>query len=193
MATGKVAQWIKPTDKNTIYQVYTLNKVETWNFKEDDPQIKSPNTPIKAANDSIQLSQQPIQLCQQPIQASARSNRLPSIIIFRHTTSLLYHECSFCNIHHHDHIPHSTKTNYQTSLINLAFKILEEFGSRQGKGFKIFVGNVGGDNIIFVTRGLTHKNSCAPARPRHRGYTGGGKPPPTTVPPVQPSGLQEGA
>ena len=33
----------------------------------------------------------------------------------------------------------------------------------------------------------------APARPRHRGDTGGGKPPPTTVPPVRPSGLQEGA
>ena len=33
----------------------------------------------------------------------------------------------------------------------------------------------------------------APARPRHRGYTGGGKPHPTTVPPVRPSGLQEGA
>ena len=33
----------------------------------------------------------------------------------------------------------------------------------------------------------------APARPRHRGYTGGGQPPPTTVPPVRPSGLQEGA
>ena len=34
---------------------------------------------------------------------------------------------------------------------------------------------------------------CAPARPQHRGYTGGGQPPPTTVPPVRPSGLQEGA
>ena len=34
---------------------------------------------------------------------------------------------------------------------------------------------------------------CAPACPRHRGDTGGGKPPPTTVTPVQPSGLQEGA
>ena len=33
----------------------------------------------------------------------------------------------------------------------------------------------------------------APARPRHRGYTGVGQPPPTTVPPVRPSGLQEGA
>ena len=32
----------------------------------------------------------------------------------------------------------------------------------------------------------------ATARPRHRGYTGGGQPPPTTVPPVRPSGLQEG-
>ena len=26
---------------------------------------------------------------------------------------------------------------------------------------------------------------CAPARPRRRGYTGGGQPPPTTVPPVR--------
>ena len=34
---------------------------------------------------------------------------------------------------------------------------------------------------------------CAPACPRHRGDTGGGQPPPTTVPPVRPSGLQEGA
>ena len=34
---------------------------------------------------------------------------------------------------------------------------------------------------------------CAPARPQHRGDTGGGQPPPTTVPPVQPSGLQEGS
>ena len=34
---------------------------------------------------------------------------------------------------------------------------------------------------------------CALARPRHRGDTGGGKPPPTTVPPVRPSGLQEDA
>ena len=34
---------------------------------------------------------------------------------------------------------------------------------------------------------------CAPSRPQHRGYTGGGQPPPTTVPPVRPSGLQEGA
>ena len=34
---------------------------------------------------------------------------------------------------------------------------------------------------------------CAPERPRHRGDTGVGQPPPTTVPPVQPSGLQEGA
>ena len=34
---------------------------------------------------------------------------------------------------------------------------------------------------------------CAPARPRHRGDTGGGQPPPTTVPQVQPPGLQEGA
>ena len=34
---------------------------------------------------------------------------------------------------------------------------------------------------------------CAPARPQHRGYNGGGQPPPTTVPPVRPSGLQEGA
>ena len=33
----------------------------------------------------------------------------------------------------------------------------------------------------------------APARPRHRGDTGGGQPPPNTVPPVRPSGLQEGA
>ena len=34
---------------------------------------------------------------------------------------------------------------------------------------------------------------CAPARPQHRGDTGGGQPPPTTVPPVRPLGLQEGA
>ena len=34
---------------------------------------------------------------------------------------------------------------------------------------------------------------CAPARPRHRGYTVGGQPLPTTMPPVRPSGLQEGA
>ena len=34
---------------------------------------------------------------------------------------------------------------------------------------------------------------CAPARPRHRGDTGGGQPPPTTVPPVRPPGLQESA
>ena len=33
----------------------------------------------------------------------------------------------------------------------------------------------------------------APARSQHRGDTGVGKPPPTTVPPVQPPGLQEGA
>ena len=33
----------------------------------------------------------------------------------------------------------------------------------------------------------------APARPRHRGYIGVGQPPPTTVPPVRPAGLQEGA
>ena len=33
----------------------------------------------------------------------------------------------------------------------------------------------------------------APARPRHRGHIGGGQPPPTTVPPVRPPGLQEGA
>ena len=33
---------------------------------------------------------------------------------------------------------------------------------------------------------------CAPARPRHRGYTGGGQPLPTTVTPLRPSGLQEG-
>ena len=31
------------------------------------------------------------------------------------------------------------------------------------------------------------------ACPRHRGHIGGGKPPPTTVPPVRPVGLQEGA
>ena len=34
---------------------------------------------------------------------------------------------------------------------------------------------------------------CAPERPRHRGDPGGGQPPPTTVTPVRPSGLQEGA
>ena len=34
---------------------------------------------------------------------------------------------------------------------------------------------------------------CAPARPRHRGHLGGEQPPPTTVPPVRPAGLQEGA
>ena len=33
----------------------------------------------------------------------------------------------------------------------------------------------------------------AQACPGHRGDTGVGQPPPTTVPPVQPSGLQEGA
>ena len=33
---------------------------------------------------------------------------------------------------------------------------------------------------------------CAPARPRHRGDAGGGQPPPTTVPPVRPPGIQEG-
>ena len=33
----------------------------------------------------------------------------------------------------------------------------------------------------------------APARPRHRGPIGGGQHPPTTVPPVRPAGLQEGA
>ena len=33
----------------------------------------------------------------------------------------------------------------------------------------------------------------APARPQHRGHIGGGQPPPTTVPPVRPAGLQEGA
>ena len=33
----------------------------------------------------------------------------------------------------------------------------------------------------------------APARPRYRGHIGGGQPPPTTVPPVRPAGLQEGA
>ena len=30
-------------------------------------------------------------------------------------------------------------------------------------------------------------------RTQHRGYTGGCQPPPTTVPPVRPSGIQEGA
>ena len=30
----------------------------------------------------------------------------------------------------------------------------------------------------------------APARPRHCGHIGGGQPPPTTVPPVRPAGLQ---
>ena len=34
---------------------------------------------------------------------------------------------------------------------------------------------------------------CALARPQHRGYTVGGQPPPTTMPLVRPSGLQEGA
>ena len=34
---------------------------------------------------------------------------------------------------------------------------------------------------------------CTPARPQHRDYTRGGQPPPSTVPLVQPSGLQEGA
>ena len=34
---------------------------------------------------------------------------------------------------------------------------------------------------------------CAPARPRHRGDTGGGQPTPTMVPPVRPSCLKEGA
>ena len=34
---------------------------------------------------------------------------------------------------------------------------------------------------------------CAPALPRHHGDTGGGQPPPTTVPLVRPPGLQEGA
>ena len=32
----------------------------------------------------------------------------------------------------------------------------------------------------------------APARPQHRGYIGGGQPPPTMVPQVRPSGLLEG-
>ena len=34
---------------------------------------------------------------------------------------------------------------------------------------------------------------CAPARPQHRGDAGGGQPLPTTVPPVRPPGLHEGA
>ena len=34
---------------------------------------------------------------------------------------------------------------------------------------------------------------CAPERPRHRGDAVGGQPPPNTVPPVRPPGLQEGA
>ena len=34
---------------------------------------------------------------------------------------------------------------------------------------------------------------CAPERPRHRGDTGGGQPPPTTVLSVRPPGLQESA
>ena len=49
-----------------------------------------------------------------------------------------------------------------------------------------------------MPRGVSNTSGNAgalfePASPRHRGDTGGGKPPPITVPPVQPPGLQEGA
>ena len=52
-----------------------------------------------------------------------------------------------------------------------------------GGGMPRGIGNTSGDAGAL----------CAPARLRHRGDTGGGQPPPTTVPPVQPSGIQEGA
>ena len=52
-----------------------------------------------------------------------------------------------------------------------------------GGGMPGGVGNTSGDT----------GELCAPAHPRHRGDTGLGQPPPTTVPPVRPSGPQEGA
>ena len=52
-----------------------------------------------------------------------------------------------------------------------------------GGGMPGGVSNTGGDAGAL----------CALARPRHRGYLGGGQPPPTTMPPVRPSGIQEGA
>ena len=62
--------------------------------------------------------------------------------------------------------------------------------SREGQQATVPVGGMPGG--VSNTRGDAGA-LCAPARPRYLGYPGGGQPPPTTVPPVLPSGLQEGA